>query len=259
MVLKSKDNPKVKALAKLISSKKERVSSHTFVIEGIKLLSEAFKEHAEIVSVFASTEAVEKYQDVLSNIISECDFYEITDEISKKVSDAQTPQGVFAVVKSVYNGFEAMDINDNKILVLNNIQDPGNLGTLLRTADAVGIDAAILCENCCEVYNPKVVRSTMGSIFRLKIIHEDSFESVIHWLKQNDIESFAAIVNNSAESLNDISFPKKCAAVIGNEGNGLSRKHFSLCDRQLTIEMKGNTESLNASVAAAIIMWEMTK
>lgn len=259
MVLKSKDNPKIKELAKLISTKKERTSRNAFVIEGIKLLSEALKEKAEVLSVFATAQALDKYQDILLPVINICDFYEITEEISKKVSDAQTPQGVFAIIKSVCNGLETIDKNDNKILVLNNIQDPGNLGTLLRTADAVGIDAAILCENCCEVYNPKVVRSTMGSIFRLKIIHEDSFASVAGWLKHNDIESFAAVVNTDAESISSISFPKRCAAVIGNEGNGLSKEHISLCDRRLTIEMKGNTESLNASVAAAIIMWEMTK
>lgn len=259
MVLKSKDNPKIKELAKLISSKKERSSQNAFVIEGIKLLTEAFKEHAEILCVFAATQAIEKYREALSPVISKCDFYEITDEIARKVTDTQTPQGVFAVIRSMFNGIDAVDENDNKILVLNNIQDPGNLGTLLRTADAVGIDAAILCENCCEVYNPKVVRSTMGSIFRLKIIHEDRFESVSDWFKQNGIESFAAVVNTKAESIRSISFPKKCAAVIGNEGNGLSEQHASLCGRRLTIEMKGNTESLNASVAAAIIMWEMTK
>lgn len=259
MVLKSNDNPKVKELSKLISSKKERISCNTFVIEGIKLLSEAFKENAVILSVFATAQALDKYCDVLSPIVDTYDFYEITDEISKKVSNAKTPQGVFAIIKSVYNWLDTIGENDNKLLVLNNIQDPGNLGTLLRTADAVGIDAAILCENCCEVYNPKVVRSTMGSIFRLKIVHEDSFDSVANWFKKNNIESFAAVINTDAESLNCISFPKRCAAVIGNEGNGLCKEHISLCDRRLTIEMKGNTESLNASVAAAIIMWEMTK
>lgn len=259
MVLKSKDNPKIKELTKLISSKKERIGSGTFVIEGIKLLHEAYKEKAEILSVFVSTQALEKYNDTLLPVVNACVFYEITDEIARKVSDAKTPQGVFAIVKSKFNGLEVINKNDIKILVLNNIQDPGNLGTLLRTADAVGIDAAILCENCCEVYNPKVVRSTMGSIFRLKIIHEESFASVIDFFKQNGIESFAAIVNENAEKLSSISFPKRCAAVIGNEGNGLDKQHISLCDRFLTIEMKGNTESLNASIAAAIIMWEMTK
>lgn len=259
MFLKSKDNPKIKELSKLISSKKERVSKGAFVIEGIKLLLEAFNENSEILSVFISTQALEKYYDTLLPVVNTCVFYEITDDIARKVSDAQTPQGVFAIVKSKSRGLEAIDKNDNKVLVLNNIQDPGNLGTLLRTADAVGIDAAILCENCCEVYNPKVVRSTMGSIFRLKIIEEESFASVADCLAQNGIESFAAVVNENAESINNIAFPEKCAVVIGNEGNGLSQKDISLCKRALTIKMKGNTESLNASVAAAIIMWEMTK
>lgn len=259
MVIKSKDNPKIKQLAKLISSKKERLNSSCFVIEGIKLLGEALAENAEVLSVFASSSAIEKYSSVLTLAQNACEFYEITDDIAKKVSDAKSPQGVFAIVTSTYNCIEALDDTNDKILVLNNISDPGNLGTLLRTADAVGISSVVLCENCCEVYNPKVVRSTMGSIFRLKIICEESFKSVSDWFKANGVKSFAAVVNMQAESLTQIEFPKRCAIVIGNEGNGLSERDVSLCDRRITIEMKGDTESLNASVAAAIIMWEMTK
>lgn len=258
MLITSKDNPKIKELTRLLSSKKERERKGLFVIEGIRAFKEAVKENADIKSVYLTQEAYDKYPDAFCSDIYHGGFFIITDELAKKASDSVTPQGVFAVVTDVDRDICGV-LGAGRVLVLNNLQDPGNVGTLLRTADAVGIKSVILCESCCELYNPKVIRSTMGSVFRLSIAVCDSFERVAEVLKENGVTLFAAVVDRDAESVDKIDFSDRCAAVIGNEGNGLKDEHIRLCDRRLTISMKGNAQSLNASVAGAIILWEMTK
>lgn len=258
MLITSKDNPKIKELSRLLSFKKERAQKGLFVIEGIRTFKEAVKEKADIKSVYITQEAYDKFPDVVCNDTYPDGFYIITDELARRVSDSVTPQGIFAVIAAIDRDINSV-LDSGRVLVLNNLQDPGNIGTLLRTAEAVGINSVILCENCCELYNPKVIRSTMGSVFRLSIAVCDSFEIVVKALKAHGIKSFAAVVNKDAENIEQIDFGDRCAAVIGNEGNGLKDEHVRLCDRRLTISMKGNAQSLNASVAGAIILWEMTK
>ena len=152
------------------------------------------------------------------------------------------------------------DIDSNgKYLILNNLQDPGNLGTLLRTADAVGISGVILSNNCCDIYNPKVLRSAMGSIFRVKVYVENDFSKVIDMLKSKQLKTSAAVVDKDAVSIIDADFSKGSAVVIGNEGNGLSNDDAMLCDERVTIKMHGNINSLNAAMAGGIILWEMKR
>jgi len=140
--------------------------------------------------------------------------------------------------------------------VLNHLQDPGNVGTLLRTADAVGADGVVLTGNCCDLYNPKVVRSAMGSMGRIKIYVEDDFSRVCNTLSELGIKTLAAVIKNGV-SVTEYDFDKPCAVVIGNEGNGLSESDADMCDEKITIRMNGNIDSLNAAVAGAIILWEM--
>ena len=144
-----------------------------------------------------------------------------------------------------------------KYIILDNIQDPGNMGTMLRTADACGIDAIITC-NCCDVYNPKTVRSAMGSLMRVNIIDDDIGNAVLN-LKNAGIAVYAAVIDSSAVSLTECDFSKGGAVMIGNEGNGLPREHSALADVPLTIKMHGTINSLNAAMAAGIIMWELSK
>ena len=144
-----------------------------------------------------------------------------------------------------------------KYIVLNSLQDPLNIGTVIRTADALGINGVVLCK-CCDLYNPKVVRGTMGSVFRIKTIETD-FEDIISEFEEKGITSFAAVVDKSSQSLVDCDFSNGCAVVIGNEGNGLSKEDIELCDEKFTIKMHGSIESFNASTAATIILWEMSR
>ena len=129
---------------------------------------------------------------------------------------------------------------------------------IIRTADALGLDGVIFSESC-DIYNPKTVRATMGSIFRIPVYHEVSSDILFERLKEAEIPSYAAVVDDNAASVSDMTFDKGGAVFIGNEGNGLSEEIQGMCSKSITIKMTGNTESLNAAMAAGIIMWELMK
>ena len=265
MFISSKDNPKIKRLVKLLTSKKERVSEEAFVIEGMRAcvdaVSECLEGYLEIDALFYVNEAKESYSDRLNTSVfdrlDESRCFEIPRELADKISLEGNTQGAFVIAKSVHKSL-AQKLDGRRYVVLDNLQDPGNLGTILRTADAVGADGVILTNNCADVYNPKVIRSTMGSISRVNIYIEQSFEKVISVLKSSGIAALAAVVRNG-KMLSSYRFDDKCAIVIGNEGRGMSEEHTELCDDRVTIDMHGRLDSLNASVAAAVIMWEMSK
>ena len=144
-----------------------------------------------------------------------------------------------------------------KYVVLHGLQDPGNLGMIIRTADAVGMDGVILSESC-ELYSPKVIRSTMGSAFRMKIFESRDTDELFSCLEKNGIKSYAAVIDKDAEDLRTIRFDGGCAVFIGNEGNGLPAEISSRCTVRATIRMSGHINSLNAAMATGIFMWEMS-
>lgn len=238
------------------------------MIEGLRNCSDAAKQylnghHPELTAVFISSRAAEKYADTeyLKDLLKldERMLFYISDEIAGKVSDSEASQGIFATARVLDKELVAQNIvSDGKYVVLDNIQDPGNLGTVIRTADAVGINGIVLTNNCCDLYNPKTVRSAMGSISRIDTFIENDFASVISRFSENGIVNVASVVN-SGEDLIDFGFPSGCAVYIGNEGCGMPSEHVEMCDRKVTISMHGSIESLNAAMAATIILWEMTR
>lgn len=257
MLITSNENANIKLYVKLSSSKKARDEYNEFTTQGSRILKEAVLENADIQMIFATESGFERDRLFLEKYADKIIF--ISENVAKKISDTKSNQGVFAVInKPEKKTLSAQSLN-GKYVVLNNIQDPGNLGTILRTADAVGVSGVILSENCCDLYNPKVVRSTMGSLFRLNIYTENSFCDVCSILKDNGVKTYAAVVSKTAHDIKSVEFAKDSAIVIGNEGNGLKYEHTGLCDECVTIAMNGNIDSLNAGIAAAILMWEMTK
>lgn len=260
-IIISKDNSNVKLYQKLVTSKKARDEHNMFTLEGVRLIYEAITENLELHCVFVAESVSEKYGEAL-NLLEEKNmsskiFY-ISDEISKKLSDTINPQGIYAICKKLDKLFSADTIiNNGKYIILNNLQDPGNIGTIIRTADAVGIDGIVLTDNCCDIYNPKVIRSTMGSIFRMNLWNICETEQVINIFKNKNIMTFAAVIDTDAVSLTKCDFSGGTAVIIGNEGNGLPKQISNLCDIKLTIKMNGNINSLNAAMASGIIMWEM--
>jgi len=254
-LITSKDNPSVKLYRKLSDSKKARKENGLFVLEGARLCFDS--STLPMIKLLIITEtAYEKYCDKI--LLPDDNIILISDELGNKMSDTVNTQGVFAICKTpVKTELSDFVKRGGKYIVLNSLQDPLNIGTVIRTADALGIDGVVLCK-CCDLYNPKVIRGTMGSVFRIKTIETD-FEDVISEFGEKGITSFAAVVDKSSQSLVDCDFSNGCAVVIGNEGNGLSKEDIELCDEKFTIKMHGSIESFNASTAATIILWEMSR
>ncbi len=253
----SAENPKIKFYKKLSESKKCRRENGLFVLEGARLVTDAAAEGAPVREVFITRSFFDRYGKELPFHGDTC-VYLIPDELGKKISSTDNAQGIFAVCRTL-DKLPVSDIikNGGRYILLHNIQDPGNLGTMIRTADAMGMDGVFLAE-CCELYSPKTVRSTMGSLFRTEVF-ETAFDGVFPMFGKNGIATFAAVVDGDAVSLTDCDLSDGGAILIGNEGNGLPREISDLCDVKLTIKMSGNVNSLNAAMAAGIIMWELAK
>ena len=267
MLITSKDNPKIKQLAKLYSNRKYRRETGLFIIEGIRGCVDAVLddvEHDGLIDVKAiyytedAFELMDWFPTVLEQLPEDRKFV-ITREIADKISDTDSCQGVFVAAKMLDKKFtdEALK-KDGKYLILDELQDPGNLGTMIRTSDAVGLDGIILTGNCVDLYNPKTVRSAVGSMPRVDIFVEKDFERVIEAFRLKGIRTAAAVIDGG-ENILGYDFSGGCAVVIGNEGRGLAHDHVKLCSDKITIAMHGHIDSLNAATAATIFLWEMTR
>lgn len=260
MEILSRDNPKIKHYCKLRDKRSARDNDGLFVLEGARIIADAVKENVPLKTAFYTSDAADKYPET---VMSLCDIlgdnaYLISREVSAKLGDTASPQGIFAVSERLDKTPPLDKIVSGKFLILNDLQDPGNIGTILRAADAVGISGVYLCGGC-DIYNPKLVRSTMGSLFRVPVCDELSYAEAISLFKNSSVKTYAAVVDKDAESLRGFQFPKSCAVVIGNEGNGLTREDADRCDGKITIKMSGSIESLNAASAATIFLWELMK
>lgn len=258
--INSKDNPNIKLYRKLSSNKKYRKEYGMFTLEGLRLIEDAVSENAELHCVFITASAYAKHGEALDFLSDGLSgkTYIIPDNLGFSMSDTEETQGIFAICKALDNTvFSDKIVSGGKYILLHGIQDPGNMGTIIRTADAFGLNAVITV-SCCDIYAPKVIRSTMGSIFRVPIYDTD-INNAFECFKVHNIITYAAVAENEALSLKDCDFKKGCAVLIGNEGNGLPCDVVSLCDKKLTIQMSGSVNSLNAAMAAGVIMWELIK
>lgn len=264
MEITSKDNPNIKFYNKLMISKRARNEYNMFTIEGVKIICDAACENSELNCVFVTDEAAKKYSESLNLLkskgLTDRDIFYIPEEISERLSDTSTPQGIYAIVKKLdKSNYADKILTDGKYIILNNLQDPGNIGTIIRTADAMGVDGIFTTDDCCDIYNQKLIRATMGSMFRVNIWDELSIYQILDLMEVKGIKTYAAVIDKDATDLTDTVFSAGSAVVIGNEGNGLPRQITNICNEKLTIKMKGNINSLNAATATSIIMWEMLK
>jgi TrmH family RNA methyltransferase len=184
--------------------------------------------------------------------IAKFNMVRVSQKVFKSITDLTTPQGILAIVEK--NDMSSIDYKQNFFLILDDIQDPGNIGTILRTADSINIKQIIVSSKTADVYNPKVVRSTMGAIFRVKVIVKEDLEKTVKELKKHKIKVLATDLKTD-ESIYDINY-NKTAVIIGNESKGVSEKLLNISDGRIKIPMTGKTESLNAAVASSIIMYE---
>ena len=256
-IITSKDNEIIKNIRKL-KEKKFRDANNEYLIEGIKLIKEAVEEKAKIKLIVVCEESIED-GDIDQKLLYEIAKYDCI-YVNKKVfsilTDVQNPQGILAVIEKK-NNEENINYKEDIIVVLDGIQDPGNLGTILRTIDSVGLSQVIVSKETADSYNPKVVRSTMGAIFRVNVIESEDLLQTLKNLKKHKYKIMATSLETN-NSIYDVEYNKK-VIVIGNEANGVSKNVLEYADEKIKIPMLGKTESLNASVATSIILYEYVR
>ena len=256
-IIKSKDNPLVKQISALMQNRKDRAKNGAFVAEGFRFCSEAVISGAKIKHTLMTEEFYSLHKQEAERFFDVCsDVRLISEAVADKLGATVNSQGIFCVCDIPD---EKKELCGNKYICLEEVRDPGNIGTIIRSAEAFGMDGVILVGSCADVYSPKVLRSTMGTIFRLPIISFDTVQSAFDAFKNGGFKTFGAVLERSSKKLSEISFKEKTICLIGNEANGLSPEAQNLCDEFLFIEMSGGAESLNAAVAASVIMWEMQK
>lgn len=256
-VISSKDNELIKHIRKL-KDKKYRDENNEYIIEGVKLIEEAVRENAKIKKIIICEETTRTYE-LPTKIMLEIAKYEciyVTNKIFSLVTEVTNPQGILAIIEKG-NKENEIDFSQDIIVVLDDVQDPGNLGTILRTIDSIGLNQVIVSKETVDSFNPKVVRSTMGAIFRVKIIETDNLQDTIKKIRKHHFKLVVTSLQTN-NSIYDIEFKKKII-VIGNESNGVSKKIQDMADEKAKIPMLGKTESLNASVAAGIVMYEYVR
>lgn len=255
-VITASSNRLVKELNKLNKDTKTRKQRDVFVVEGIRMFREIPVDR--ILEAYMSESAFDEYGslDDVKNLMEHAKVSVLSDSVFANVSQTKSPQGCMAVVGCAHYNLESfVGKKDNETyLVLDAIQDPGNMGTILRSAEAAEISAVIIGPGCCDPYNPKAVRSTMGAIFRVPFIQSGDLVHSIGILRENGVIVYGAHL--MGDDLYDIKFPDKKAFLIGNEGNGLSEKVAGTADRLLRIPMGGKVESLNAAISATLLSYE---
>ncbi len=256
--LDSVSNEKIKTAVKIASSAKARRETGLFFLEGLRLCRDSALTGTAVRYAFITDKAFEKFTEDAELICSKAsEAYLVSEAVADKLSLTQTSQGFFCLCeREEALPLSAIDFS-GKYIALENIQDPANLGAVCRTAEALGIMGAILC-GCCDRYSPKSQRAAMGSLLRLPVYESADLCSDLELLKSKGMKLYATSPDSSAQRITRVPMDAGVICVIGNEGNGVSEAVFSLCER-VTIPMQGNAESLNASMAAAITMWEMMR
>lgn len=257
-IISSTSNAQVKKLILLLKKAKEREEQGLYIIEGIKMFEEA-KEAGLLKKAYVSESLYEELYSKKPGYFDGIEYEIFTDHVFKETSETKTPQGVMGIVESAHYRLEDMlSREDACLLLLEDIRDPGNLGTIIRTAEGAGITGIILSDSSVDVYNPKVIRATMGSIYRVPFYQSRNFYELLTQVKARGIEIYAAHLQGIPYDTEGC-FCNRCAFLIGNEANGLSDRASELADTRIRIPMEGRVESLNAAVAAAILMYEASR
>lgn len=255
-MITSTSNAKIKRIVQLRKKKKARDAEGVFLVEGIRMFREIPEKLLQ--EIYISESCEEKEGKEIRRRASACGIRPelVSDGVFAYLSDTQTPQGILCVVRQLsYSLEEVADAPCPHMLVLDRLQDPGNVGTILRTAEGAGVTGILLDGECADIYNPKTIRSTMGSIFRMPFYYIQDLEEGIRYLKKRGICTYAAHLEGK-RAYDEEDYRKPCAFLIGNEGNGLRPEIADLADTYIRIPMAGEVESLNAAIASAVLMFE---
>lgn len=263
-MITSSNNQQLKQVSALQKKAKERREKKAFVVEGPKMVLEAPAEWLKAVYVSESYENNPENRTALRELGEKCKknqaaFEIVADSVFKNVSDTQTPQGIMAVVTMPeYHLEQLLRGEKTHLLILESIQDPGNLGTMIRTGEGAGISGIIMNKTTVDLFNPKTIRSTMGSIYRVPFLVTEDLADTMHKLKENGVSLYAAHLKGQ-HSYDEENYTKACGFLIGNEGNGLSDEIADLADTYIRIPMEGRVESLNAAISATLLMYEANR
>lgn len=254
-MITSTGNARVKNVIQLQTRARARKDSRQFVAEGFRMVSEAPADR--IVSIYASETFARCNSGYMSTI--QVPYETVSDNVFAQMSDTRTPQGILAVIKMAEYGIGDIIAHDNGLYVIvENLQDPGNLGTIIRMSEAAGVDGIIMSPNTVDIYNPKTIRSTMGSLYRVPFVYADDFAGTLKQMKSKGVELYAAHLEGSVE-YTEPDYTKASAFVIGNEGNGLTDAVTNICSNRIRIPMAGKVESLNAAIAASVLTFEAAR
>ena len=259
-MITSTSNAKVKYLVNLKKKRKERDKENVFLVEGIRMFREVPAD--KLKEVYVSESFYKKERELVDIIVKKSGIRAeiLADNVFSHVSDTMTPQGVLCVVEQMNYSLENVLSNGEvpHLMVLDNLQDPGNLGTIVRTAEGAGVTGIIMSKETVDIYNPKVIRSTMGSIYRMPFYYAEDLLNAIAEMKKRNISTYAAHLDGK-NSYDAEDYKKPCAFFIGNEGNGLRDEIADAADIYIRIPMCGQVESLNAAIAACVLMFEAAR
>jgi TrmH family RNA methyltransferase len=241
----SRDNPKIKRILQL-KSKKGRQKNQAYIIDGLRIVEHAIDNQIQLEAIIMTQNFMHEHLEYVRHL-SHGHIYVVTDKIFAEIVETQTPQGICAIVPMV-----EIPMKKGKVLFLDEIQDPGNMGTLIRTADAAGFSGVVLSSGCTDPYSQKSIRSSMGSIMSMSILQNKTIDSLASYKG-----SIYGAALEGGLSYKSFEYKEACVLVIGNEGKGISNDVLEYCDFKIYIPMIGAVESLNASIAGGILMFAM--
>lgn len=251
----SKQNPAIVAAGKL-ADKKYRDMTRTFAFEGAKLLYDALLSGIELARIFVTDAAYQKHEDLLGRAEPSL-VTMVSDEVYAKLSFEKAPQGIFCIAK--YRDIPMHKEDDSFVILLDGVSDPGNLGAILRSAEAFGVDAVYLSDDAADLYNPKTVRACMGAGFRARVCRVPSLSEEMRVLQERGFRILATALSDEATDIRETELSGKLGFVIGNEGHGISDAVLSQAAECVILPMREGPQSLNAAVAAGIVMWEAAR
>ncbi len=273
-VLTSRQNPTVKRIFAL-GDKKERRREGLFRFDGVKLFCEAVDCGLRIRHVIVREDAAAYVTDAVESAVARtelsCDSITVVSEgVFSKLSEERAPEGIITVAEFIVERHRVIDASecdtysagaDERLLIAESLRDPGNLGTVIRSCAALGIDRLIISDDCADLYNPRTIRGAMGGLFRLNIdvLPQSAMPSAILSLRASGRRVFAAALHKDAEIIGELELKRGDCFVIGNEGHGLSENTVNACDACALIPMREGSESLNAAAAASICIWETVR
>ena len=249
MIITSREN-KIFKLAKLLKTQKGRAEKKLFMIEGFRIVKDALAKGIKADCIILKDGTTIDFEVA-------CPVYSFAPKLFSEIAETVTPQGVIALCHMERKTLsDILKEEKNCVIMCETLQDPGNIGTVIRTAHAASLGGVVLTKGCCDLYNPKIVRATMSAMFSIPVVQGEESQAVIEYFRKNGYKIVAGALTEDAVDFYSADLSGKVLIIIGNEGNGVAEGTLSLCDKVLKIPMRSDAESLNAAVAGSIMMYE---